>query len=240
MGAVQINMSDGFAEIKYEDNGMTKNKLIDIDDLHAVFKDNVDYDSGDLGVWGDGAMGIKRLISRGNKHWVLVDAVNPCLTTNFGRSTIKDMYYPSLLMGVHLVADGTKYRANKQKTFIFAHENMLLSDKDQLYFFPFGNAWSNGMGRICWGSVQLPALDNFSQALGVMQMFLQGTMNSDLWENGRLVGRGDWKDKLSGSPTDKMKALTQAKGCERFPYENVTMKKKIKYNDLIKYCKDNL
>ena len=40
MGAVQINLNDGFAEIKYEEDGETKNKLIDIDDLHSVFKDN--------------------------------------------------------------------------------------------------------------------------------------------------------------------------------------------------------
>lgn len=248
MGAVQINLNDGFAEIKYQSDGETKNKLIDIDDLHSVFKDNVDMDTGDLGVWGDNAIGIKRVISRGDKHWVLVDAVNPCVDVNYHTSSgsenlYKDVYFPSLMMALHLTKSGAKYSVEKKKSFLLCHHNMLLTNKDQLYKFPFGNVYKDGMGRVCWGDVPVPRLENFSQAIGVLQMFLTGTMNSDLYSGSRLIGEGSWSDKLgtsSGSLRTKLKYLQKSSSVKSFPYESSSMVKKVTWENVVQYCKENL
>lgn len=243
MGAVKISIEDGYAELEIEENGVKENKIIDIDDLHSVFKDNVDYDSGDLGIWGDGAIAVKRLISRGNKHYVIVDAINPVVTVSYRGKTIKNMKFPSLLMGVHLTNNGKRFKVDKHKTFILAHENMIVKDSDPLYVYPFTNVWENSMGRICWGQIGVPDLDNFSQAIGVLQMFLQGDMNSDLFRASNIKSDIEpWASIMNEGNTDKklIKLFTELGKCNRFPYEVFKFNKKNSYKNIIKYCKDNL
>jgi hypothetical protein len=242
--AVKIVLQDGYAEISYEDNGITKNKVVDVDDLHTVFKDNVDYDSGDLGIWGTNVMGIKRLISRGDKHWVIVEAINPLVTTTLGNTTHKDVPYPSLLMGVSLIKEGTRFRVDTNKTFILAHQNMITNSNDNLYDFPFSNVWQDTMGRICWGNISLPKLDSFAQSIGIMQIFLQGVMNTDLVKLGNLNPSGDMKPIIQASRSDVSQILgnmfKELIKIKAFPYQEVGLRKKNTYGDLIRYCKQNI
>lgn len=242
--AVKITLQDGYAEITYDDRGVTKNKVVDVDDLHTVFKDNVDYDSGDLGIWGTNVMGIKRLISRGDKHWVIVEAINPLVTTTLGSTTHKEVPYPSLLMGVNLIKESTRFRIDINKTFVLAHQNMITNSADVLYDFPFSNVWPDSMGRICWGNISLPKLDSFAQSIGVLQIFLQGTMNTDLVKLGNLTPTGDFKQiiKLERSDTSTVLAsiFKELIKLKSFPYNQFGLKKKNTYGDLIRYCKQNI
>lgn len=243
MEAVNIRIDQGYAELQFEKDGITENKIIDIDDLHSVFKDNIDYDSGDLGIWGDGAIGVKRLISRGDKHYVIVNAINPVVSVEYYGKTIKNMKFPSLLMAVHLTNSGKRFKVNKQKTFIMAYENMIIKDTDPMYVYPFTNVWQESMGKICWGRIEVPNLDNFSQCIGVMQMFIQGDMNNDLFEPSNIKSTVEpWASILKeGDTTKKLtKLFTELSKSNRFPYEAFNFKKKNSYKNVIRYCKDNL
>jgi hypothetical protein len=245
MEAVNIALQDGYAEVSYLERGVRQNKIIDIDDLHGIFKDNVDYDSGDLGVWGENAMGIKRIISRGDKHWIFVEAINPLVTTQLGSSTFKNVPYPSILMGVHLSRNGVKFRVDKERTFVVCHQNMLLTGADQMFKFPFSNVWADtAMGKICWGSINLPQLDTFAQAIGILQMFLQGTMNFDLLHLDQLTPSGKFKEILTanrqGVDWKLGKIFEELTTLGHFPYSDLGLSRKTKYSDIVKYCKSHL
>jgi len=178
MNELTIKIFDQFAELSYKGpNNALVNKIVDIADLHAVFKDNVNHDTGDLAVFGDGVIGVRRIISRGDKMFVLVNAINPCVDMTFDGSPIKHVYFPSLIMAVHLTKPGRKYRVDKSKTVILAHEHNLIDGNSQLYRFPFCNV-HQGVGRICWGRIEIPMLDTPGQSIGVLQIFMQGDMNN--------------------------------------------------------------
>ena len=242
--AIQINLQDGYAEISYRDNGIRQNKICDIDDLHAIFKENLDYDSGDLGIWGNNCIGIKRLMSRGDKHWVLVEAVNPIVSADFRGKVYKDVPFPSVLMGVKLIRDGVRYRVDKDRSFALTHENNLVLPNAQLYKFPFSNVFAEGMGKICWGQIDVPRLDTFAQAIGVMQIFLQGTMNTDLLALYELKAKGEYDKVIKDNRIDPAAQLGKIFDLlsknETFPYADIGMREKIKYNDLIAHCKQNI
>lgn len=241
--AVNIRIDSGYAELQFQKDGVTENKIIDIDDLHSVFKENIDYDSGDLGIWGDGAIAVKRLISRGDKHYVLVNAINPVVTTTFRGTTIKNMKFPSLLMAIHLTNSGTRFKVCREKTFILAHENLIVKNSDPMYIYPFTNVWENSMGKICWGQIQIPDLENFSQGIGILQMFIQGDMNTDLFKNRHISSDIEpWASILNEGNTEKKlsKLFKELGKSNKFPYEAFTFKKKNTYGNIIKYCKDNL
>ncbi|MDD3412552.1 MAG: hypothetical protein PHY47_00985 [Lachnospiraceae bacterium] len=243
--AIQINLNDGYAEISYkESNGIKQNKIVDIDDIHSLFKENIDYDSGDLGIWGSNCIGIKRLISRGDKHWVLVEAVSPIVTVSFDGKEYKNVPFPSVLMGVKLVKDGIRYRVDKDRTFALCHENNLVLSSAQLYKFPFSNVFNEAMGKVCWGRIDLPKLDSFAQAIGVMQMFLQGDMNTDLLALSELEATGEYSKVVYDIKLDTRQKLGKTFNllikAGNYPYTDLKMREKTRYNDLIAYCKQNI
>jgi hypothetical protein len=61
---------------------------------------------------------------------------------------------------------------------ILALGGPITSLKNVLYRFPFGNTY--GDGRICWGSVRLPKIENPINLISIISMFLDSKFNGDL------------------------------------------------------------
>jgi hypothetical protein len=252
--ALELHIKDGYAEVKTTENNIKKSKIIDLDDLHSIFKENVDTDTGDLGLYGDGSIGIRRIISRGSKSWVLINAINPCIDVKFVGGTpgrgdtpyknkvtdregvlFEKVFFPNLIMGLKLNKTGKKYKI--QNSFMMSHEDYLMDGKQTMLQFPFANVYSGDQGAICWGSVQLPQLTNVSQCIGIMQMFLGDEMNRDLFRH-PYTGSGDYT-------TNNLEVLLRKlsrnnKKLTSFPYGDIKLNKHGTYSRMISWCKSNL
>lgn len=242
---ITINLRDTGAEVKVTRDGRTTTKLVDLADIQNIFKENTEYDSGDLGLIGKGAMGIKRIISRGNKHCVMVHAIDPIIDVAFTgvSKKIENVYHPSLIMGIFLEKDDERYYVDADKTCLLAARNMILTPEDQLYYFPFSNVYTDSMGKVCWGNNRLPELDNIAQSIGILQMFLYSVMNYDLY-HAPVIKKGGVYDQGNGRCEDVLKLLkelsSQHKKLDSFPYDEIKLHTKTSYKDFVAYCKGRL
>ena len=62
----------------------------------------------------------------------------------------------------------------------FAIKDKEIKPDTKLYAFPFGNV-TGSSGAMCYGNIKLPKLKNMSEIGQVVDLFLAGDVNDDLW-----------------------------------------------------------
>lgn len=62
----------------------------------------------------------------------------------------------------------------------FAVKDKKITPETKLYRFPFGNV-NGDSGNMCYGYIRLPKLKNMSEIDKVVDLFLSGAVNDDLW-----------------------------------------------------------
>lgn len=102
---------------------------------------------------------------------------------------------------------------------IFALGGPITSLKNALYRFPFGNTY--GDGRICWGGVHLPKIENPINLISIIGMFLDSKFNGDL-------SGGSFKHKECYYLEEFLVFLDKK---ETFPIDSL-----IKLSETIEYC----
>lgn len=102
----------------------------------------------------------------------------------------------------------------------FVLADKVAKEDSVLYYYPFSNVAKNG--RICWGDYQLPDVHNFMELPPIMNIFLDGINNYDLFqkENNRKA-------------LDLAEMLNQLNGKNSFPISWL-VKKQIKLGELLK------
>lgn len=67
---------------------------------------------------------------------------------------------------------------------VFARKSDIVDDKTLLYFYPFGNVYSDG--RICWGCNNFEKISTFADLEYVVKLFYSAPTNLDLFEMERI------------------------------------------------------
>lgn len=240
MKDLTIKLFETFGELSFrEESGALITKVVDVADLHAIFKDNTNHDTGDLPVVGTDAMGISRVITRGNKLFVIVSANNPCFSVNINGENLPNVYYPGLLMAVHVTKVGNDYRVDDNKTIIVAYKHMIAGKETQLYQFPYANVY-DGISNICWGYQRIPRLTSPGQAVGILQLFLTANMNNDLASYAGLLGGHGDKYRVGNLPRMLRLLSEDSENLEHFPFDDILLQAKWTYGDFISHCENNL
>ena len=61
---------------------------------------------------------------------------------------------------------------------IYSLKNTLQKMDDNIYCFPFSNVYTDG--RVCWGGVKLPIINNPIELIGVINTFIESEFKGDL------------------------------------------------------------
>jgi len=211
--------------IKAEFKGRRGNKVfknIGLQSLARVLNRDAEFDTGFLPVYGRHYIAVKRYIKMGDKEIIFIEASPANRTVKYNRvdnGEIQNVRYPGLLMSVVCRVDNTGI-LTPHDTRLYATQGPIIRDTDQLYRFPFANVYSDG--KICWGSVNYrKGVKNLTQAGSLLDTFLSGTMNNDLYDRN---GGGHLVDRLEG--------LKDA--CE-YPYS--TLRPEFNFRDLTSLLK---
>lgn len=240
---VDISMEKNHATIKtYAKDGKIDTKVTDLGSVMRVFKDTNEFDSGDLPIIGENAIGIRRVYHRGNRGVILVNGVNLIRDLKYGyhddddeSRTFRKMHLPGLLLAVRFENKGGYY--NILQSHMFAHKHNLLTEKDQLYIPPLGNIYGRNNCKICWGSAGLKRIDNLGQTLGMMEMFVSSHFNADLFRREWCASSKYNNDNLRNFLRDVHK---DGEELGRYPYEHVRMARYGTYAELMSYLQTNL
>ena len=234
---ISIDLERNHAIVKaFKRGGSMTSKVTDIGGVMRLFKDQTEHDTGDLPIIGENCVGIRRIYQRGNRGVVLVNGVNLTRDIYYNRNdtTYQRIKLPSLLMAIKYQKDGNRFRVND--CYLFAHNNIITGDRDNLYVPPFGNIYDDSTCRICWGSAAPGQLDSLSQAVGVLDLFIGSGFNNDLFSN-RFFQHPEYQ---SEGDVGQLLEFLQNQSGERFPYEDVRMTRKMSYGELINYFQNNL
>lgn len=234
---ISIDLERNHAIVRaFKRGGSMTSKVTDIGGVMRLFKDQTEHDTGDMPIIGENCVGIRRIYQRGNRGVVLVNGVNLTRDIYYTRNerTYRNIKLPSLLMAIKFQKDGNRYRIND--TYLFAHSNIITGERDTLYVPPFGNVYDDSTCRICWGSAQPNRLDSLSQTVGVLDLFIGSGFNNDLFRDS-LFRHPDYE--AVGDVGELLNFLENREE-ERFPYDDVTLSRKMSYGELINYFQNNL
>lgn len=202
-GLVEIETTETIKGIKsiskktvsYEDfltivnESLTTDKIIKIGKLPAGFYD---------GVIDSDQMGFACLI-------VVPGGIKPL---NYYDQTFM-VPYPSLIFILKVRMGVLK----KSKVFALTSDNV--SDKTQLYHFPYGNVYENG--EICWGQNVIKGIKKLRDTERIISTFFGCETNDDLWDNGKYVNAP------VGDPCKIQRGLLEyLNGKEKFPTTMLT------------------
>lgn len=178
---IKINNESPNANLTMEDNGLIKQKSVNIDDLVAVLASNYKVSTGIVPV------GTRFFSGSALQYSILVelpakirDMAISRLNSD-GSKTIKEVIkiaYPTLLFYFSI----KNREANKVRIYSLKHP--IQSEKDTLYMFPFSNVY-HGDAKICWGGVLLPQVKTPLGIVDIINLFLSSNFNGDL--SGRNV-----------------------------------------------------
>lgn len=265
---INIKVLSDCAEVTYHKAGTDKKqtKLIGISEIPGLFDTKISYDSGNLALFGkENAFGIQRILRRDSQTIAFIQGINPymdiyhnrmavfekstreklgidhlpydeekgiCEEINQNKYLYRNVRFPNLLMVLSLKEQGG--RVSVARSGLLAYEDMYINDETQLYDFPFSNTYKgDSTGNICWGGHRVN-LDQTSQAVGVMHTFLGGIMNHHLFNPFKI------KDQNINCSSMLLGYLSvRAEELERFPYEDIPLKKNIQYKNLVNFVRQN-
>lgn len=72
----------------------------------------------------------------------------------------------------------------------FAVKDKVITPETKLYRFPFGNV-TGDTGGMCYGNIKLPKLKEMNDITKVVDLFLSGDVNNDLWHGN--ISQKKWK-----------------------------------------------
>lgn len=244
-------------------------KIMGLSEIPALFDTKISFDSGILPLFGkENAYGIQRIIQRDQDYTVLVQAINPYVNTlhedktKFEKDKLtklgiahfpieyqddviyyrdeseaychESIYYPNLLLSLHLKKD-SKGMMRIDKSGLLAYKDGFITDDTQLYAFPFSNTHNGSTyGQICWGHQSAPRITGLAQSVGIIHSFLGAIMNRDLYQPLTVHGQT-----LQTSSELLTYMAIRSSELSRFPYEDISLTKVIKYRDLVSYVNQN-
>lgn len=201
---VILRISNSGVKAEFEGDKGKIYKNIGLPSLSKILTIDAEFDTGFLPIFGKNYIGVKRYYKYPDKEIIFIEASPANRTVRFGKGDsetkeFKNVAFPGLLMAItmRVKSNGQLEVANHK---LFATPNPIIRDSDQLYRFPFGNVYSDG--GICWGNINPSKnIRTLTQAAGLLDEFLYGRMNSDLYSSGRSSGMS--LEKLLESLQDK-------------------------------------
>lgn len=186
-----LKISNSGVKAEFEGDKGKVYKNISLPSLSKVLTVDAEFDTGFLPIFGKNYIGVKRYYKYPDKEIIFIEASPANRTVNFGKNDFdtkefKNVAFPGLLMAItmRVKSNGQLEVANHK---LFATPNPIIRDNDQLYRFPFGNVYSDG--AICWGNI-VPGknIKTLTQAASLLDEFLYGRMNADLYTPNRSNG----------------------------------------------------
>lgn len=184
-----IIMSIGTNGIKAEfknTKGSKVYKNISLASMTKVLNEDAEFDSGFLPLFGKNYMGARRFVKNPDKEILFIEACPALRTVKYGREerdhkVFQNVAFPGLLLAALCTVERSgKLVFSTGASRLYATAGPILRETDGLYSFPFGNVYTDG--RICWGNTDpCKGVSNLTQVGAVLDTFLYGLMNDDLY-----------------------------------------------------------
>ena len=227
MKNITLNIGEHYAEVLVR--GQTnERKIVRTGDLKHLFLSEAGFDTGILPVFGQNAMGIKQIITKGNVWTVVIDCVNIKRDINFGSLSLKSVPFPDMLFVLTVEVDSNSFKVIDERC--YCHIEPIIKEETMLYLFPFGNIFSDQ--RICWGDYsKIGKVKNLNQLIGIPELFLSSGFNSHIYSALKTEAPID-----ASSVGNFFKTLEEysKETSAGFPYHLVPLKENKEYGKIFK------
>lgn len=184
---VTATLTPSGVEIKDPDTNMVKN--LSYQTFIKKLSDNNTLDTGIMPAIVSEGVFIRRYLTSGNKHILLIEHLPKVRTITYQRYSEEDeieykIPFPPLIFAAVLKEkeDGS-LKFNKDASRMYAMKTQLFGENTDLCKYPFTNVYADN--RVCWGSA-LEYLQNtdlkIGQTAGILLSFMNSIHNNDLFD----------------------------------------------------------
>jgi hypothetical protein len=208
---LELKLTSSGVSVESADKSMVKN--LSNQGLVKSLSNQASLDTGFMPILGERYLAVRRYMVVKNKHYVFIESSPMMRNIHFqdGRTDKKfTIPFPGLMFAAILREDSNGNTTFlKDESRMFALRTPVYNETVALYNYPFTNVYNDF--RICWGDTLHSGRTSVQQTAGLLETFLSGINNHDLYNSANAHMRADILDvfadlaKKESYPSDTLK-----------------------------------